>query len=118
MGMGEGKTRMNWLKQAVAWLCGIGLILSVFLFSINPAQTAAPLKDCTKTSVGFKPLIDMQATDYYPNTDHADKVNGGLYGNGSNIPPMSHRQRAQVATAAILPRDADGNPAAGGKIGL
>ena len=114
----EGKRRINWIRQAVAPLLGIGLILSVFLFSVNPAQTAESLKDCTIISVGFKPLIDMLATDYYPGPDHADKVNGGLYGNGNNIPPESHWQRAKAANAAILPRAADGKPAADGKIGL
>jgi hypothetical protein len=112
------KTRMNWFGQAVTSLLGIGLIFSVFIFSVNPAQTADLLKDCTKISVGFKPLIDMQATDYYPNADHPNKVNGGLYGDGHNIPPESHWQRAKAANAAILPRAADGTPAADGKIGL
>jgi hypothetical protein len=109
---------MNWLRHGVYSLFGIGLILSVFLFSVNPAQTAEALKDCTNTSVGFKPRIDMQATDYYPNAEHPDKVNGGLYGEGDNTPPQSHWQKAKAANAAITPRLADGTPAADGKIGL
>jgi hypothetical protein len=43
---------------------------------------------------------------------------GGLYGNGQNLPPADHQTRASRASAQILPRDADGNPSPDGQIGL
>lgn len=112
------KILKNWFRSVNVSLIGFTLVLSIFLFSVRPAHSADSLKDCTKTSVGFSPLIEMSGDDYYPNTDHPSKVNGGLYGNGSNNPPESHWQQAQDASAAIIPRDANGNPDAGGRIGL
>jgi hypothetical protein len=65
-----------------------------------------------KTSVGFKPLTEMTAEDRYAGED------GGLYGGGKNEPPAAHRAAARAQTAKIQPLDADGKPAADGKIVL
>lgn len=65
-----------------------------------------------KTSVGLKPLTEMTAQDRYKGED------GGLYGNGKNDPPDEHRAAAKKETAAIVPRDAEGNPAKDGKVAL
>lgn len=65
-----------------------------------------------KTSVGFKPLTEMSASDKYKGED------GGLYGDGKNEPPAAHLAAAKAETAKIVPLDADGKPAAGGTIGL
>lgn len=65
-----------------------------------------------KTSVGFKPLNEMTAADRYKGED------GGLYGAGRNEPPEAHRLAAQKETLKIVPLDADGKPAADGKIVL
>ncbi len=65
-----------------------------------------------KSSVGFKPLSDMTADDKYKGED------GGLYGGGKNTPPNAHRELAADESAKIVPRDADGKPAADGLIGL
>jgi hypothetical protein len=43
---------------------------------------------------------------------------GGLYGNGKNEPPPELAARAQKAVAQIRPLDAEGKPAAGGKVVL
>ena len=81
-----------------------------------PTEGGPPLKtqyiDCSVTSVGLTPLIDMGANDTYHGED------GGLYGNGQNQPPEGHFLKAQEATANIVPRDAQGNPSPNGKIGL
>jgi len=43
---------------------------------------------------------------------------GGLYGQGQNVAPASHRQAAREQTALMCPRDAQGNPAEAGRIVL
>jgi hypothetical protein len=65
-----------------------------------------------KTSVGFKPLIDMTAEDRYKGED------GGLYGGGKNTPPESHQKLAEAESAKIQPLDANGKPSDNGLIGL
>ena len=65
-----------------------------------------------KTSVGFKPLTEMTATDRYKGED------GGLYGGGLNAPPPALQAVAARATARIVPLDAEGKPATNGTIGL
>ena len=65
-----------------------------------------------KTSMGFKPLTEMTAEDHYKGED------GGLYGGGRNEPPPVLRATAEKETARIVPLDADGKPAAKGKIGF
>lgn len=54
----------------------------------------------------------MSAADRYREED------GGLYGEGRNEPPPELRARAAAAAAAIRPLDAEGRPAADGKIVL
>lgn len=56
------------------------------------------------------PIMDMTANQCYHNQD------GGLYGNGNNIPPESHRKAALVELAKIQPLDKNGNPSSDGKI--
>jgi hypothetical protein len=74
----------------------------------GPRPGAAEAKEKT----GFKPLTEMSAEDRYKGQD------GGLYGGGSNTPPDAHRQAALAAAARIQPLDADGKPAADGRIVL
>src|SRR5262249_4471522 len=57
-----------------------------------------------KTSVGFKPLNEMSASDKYKSED------GGLYGGGKNEPPAAHHEAARKETAKVVPLDADGKP--------
>ena len=56
------------------------------------------------------PLSDMTAADRYEGED------GGLYGAGSNTPPEPLRQAAAAQLARIQPLDAEGKPAADGRI--
>jgi hypothetical protein len=65
-----------------------------------------------KTSVGFKPLTEMSATDAYKGED------GGLYGGGKNEPTPTHAAAAKKETAKIVPLDREGKPAKDGKIVL
>jgi hypothetical protein len=74
----------------------------------NPARPSAE----GKTSVGFKPLIDMSAEDRYKGED------GGLYGGGKNTPPESHQKLAAAESAKIEPLNAEGKPDQNGLIGL
>ena len=65
-----------------------------------------------KPPVGLRPLSDMTASDHYKGQD------GGLYGGGKNEPPEKHLQVAIARSKLIRPLDAEGKPAADGKIVL
>lgn len=65
-----------------------------------------------RASFGLVPLSDMPASARYKGQD------GGLYGQGRNEPPEAHLAAAVRQAAAIAPLDADGQPAANGKIVL
>ena len=62
-------------------------------------------------STGMIPLTDLGEGDY-------QGQKGGLYGDGSNEPPDAHRKLAEKALAGIKPLNAEGKPAADGKIGV
>jgi hypothetical protein len=64
-----------------------------------------------RDSTGLVPLCDL-GTQTYKGED------GGLYGGGSNEPPPEHRAAVLRELRQIRPLDADGKPAADGKIGF
>jgi len=64
-----------------------------------------------KESWGLTPLTDMGAGTYKGET-------GGLYGEGSNVPPPAQRKAAEAACARIRPLDAAGRPSPDGRIVL
>ncbi|HEY2953684.1 MAG TPA: T9SS type A sorting domain-containing protein [Candidatus Eisenbacteria bacterium] len=59
--------------------------------------------DCTRTSVGFVPLIDLGTGTYHGFT-------GGLYPGGANSRPPAHDSAGLAIAAAIEPLDTLGNP--------
>jgi hypothetical protein len=63
-----------------------------------------------RESTGLKPLTELGADDRYKGED------GGLYGGGRNAPPEAHRRAAEQELARIQPLDADGQPAADGRV--
>jgi hypothetical protein len=63
-------------------------------------------------TIGLQPLTELGADARYAGED------GGLYGAGRNAPPAAHLAAAEAATAAIRRRDATGQPAEDGAIGL
>jgi hypothetical protein len=68
-------------------------------------------QNCANTSIGAVPLSDLGTGTYQ---GHA----GGLYGNGSNVPPPAHQASGLTRMAAIQPRNAAGVPTPGGRIVL
>ncbi len=68
--------------------------------------------DCTGTSVGFTPLLDMGPTDRHMGHE------GGHYPDASRVPPPAHRERALAAAATVAPLDTGGAPDSAGKIVL
>jgi hypothetical protein len=66
------------------------------------------------------PVIDMIPGQVYPDAEHPEPIDGGLYGNYQNsLPPdHPHMHKAQEQTALIVPRNQDGDPDVNGKIGL
>lgn len=79
---------------------------------IRLGRQGANAQAAGKASVGFKPLTEMTAQDKYKDED------GGLYGGGKNEPPAAHLAAARKESAKIIPLDASGKPAEGGKIVL
>uniref|UniRef100_A0A7C2K386 SGNH/GDSL hydrolase family protein n=1 Tax=Schlesneria paludicola TaxID=360056 RepID=A0A7C2K386_9PLAN len=65
-----------------------------------------------KAAVGLVPLNEMAATDRYLGEE------GGLYGEGKNVPPEGQRRAAEAALHRIRPRDAAGVPSDDGRIVL
>ena len=79
----------------------------------RPAGQGPQLRPAPSTKpTGLVPLDQMTAQDKYKGQD------GGLYGAGSNTPPEAHRKAAEAALAKVVPLDAQGKPAEGGKIVL
>lgn len=73
--------------------------------------SAALAQDCAAPPTGKIPLSDLGAGSYqgFP---------GGLYPNGLNYPPLPHWQAGLQHASHVVPRNAAGQPAAGGKIVL
>ena len=64
-----------------------------------------------RESTGMIALTDLGKGDYKGEM-------GGLYPGGKNVPPAAHRKAGIKLSADIVPRDAEGKPAADGKIVL
>jgi hypothetical protein len=60
-------------------------------------------------STGLVPLTDLGSGTY-------KGEDGGLYGGGRNEPPAGHRVAVEAELKSVQPLDADGRPAADGKI--
>ena len=71
-----------------------------------------PSAEAPKTPSTFVPLSDLGTDGRYKEQD------GGLYGQGSNVPPEAHLKAALEVAATIQPLDADGKPSPDGKIVL
>ncbi|HEY6167512.1 MAG TPA: hypothetical protein VI454_05700 [Verrucomicrobiae bacterium] len=75
-----------------------------------PPAAARAVEVSTNDWSALIPIIDLTAP--YKGED------GGLYGGGKNEPPAAHRTAHLKESEKIIPRDANGEPAADGKIGL
>jgi hypothetical protein len=64
-----------------------------------------------RASIGLIPLVDL-GTGQYKGQE------GGLYAGGKNEPPSQHLDAGKKLAAAIVPLDAQGNPAPNGKVVL
>ncbi|MBS0207066.1 MAG: hypothetical protein JSS49_29670 [Planctomycetes bacterium] len=64
----------------------------------------------SRATIGLKPLTEMSADDKYKGED------GGLYGGGRNEPPAAHARAAEAALKQVQPLNANGQPAADGRI--
>jgi hypothetical protein len=75
-------------------------LLFLLLCCMTVLQTKA--QNCTNTSVGFPPIMDL-GTGYWQGAQ------GGLYPNGSNYRPLFHNQQGLLIASQIQPLDASGN---------
>lgn len=64
-----------------------------------------------RASTGLVPLTALGKTLY-------KGVPGGLYGNGSNVPPDAHRKAGLRQAASVVPVDREGRPSADGVVVL
>jgi hypothetical protein len=98
------------LTALIAALVFGGYVLALQVRVALKGDGITTIRPGAHTSVGFKPLTEMIASDRYKGED------GGLYGGGRNTPPESHVAAAKEATAKIRPLDVTGHPAANGTI--
>lgn len=93
-------------------------LTSYFLLLTTSIGAQFQTKDCSLTSTrlishigkDLVPLYEMGVNDYYPDSSHSLRQEGGLYGGGSNNIPSAHYQKVVESTNAIVPRDVNGNP--------
>jgi hypothetical protein len=86
------------------------ILLHCAAASAQPRREKTTTADVKPAAKGLVPLNEMSASDRYKDQD------GGLYGGGQNIPPAALRQTAEAELKKIQPLDADGKPAADGRI--
>jgi len=106
--MNRSLSRMWLLFPAAVWLvlaCGR---------AVPAADDAGPQPKVPPPTphTGLIPLDQMGPNDTYKGED------GGLYGNGKNVPPGEHQKAADRQLAKIVLLGPDGRPAADGKIVL
>src|SRR3954463_8977462 len=77
----------------------------------GPGQQGQRPAQPPRESTGLVPLSDKSVADY-----KGFKL--GLYGDGENAPTAEHLKRAMEAAAKVVPLNADGKPAADGRIVL
>ncbi len=86
-------------------------------FTASDAPTPAPTCQAAFTPVGA-PLTDLGDAEYIRMGMTPTGFHGGLYPGGANTRPPAHEAAGLAAAGQILPRDAAGQPAADGKIGM
>lgn len=88
------------------------LVQTGLVLSLLAAPTLLRASDCTVTSVGKTPLVDLGPGLYL------GLYQGGHYPGGANVPPPAHDAEGRARAAAIQPLDTTGTPASGGRIVL
>jgi hypothetical protein len=108
------------LRRVLLLAAGFVLIVSGGLVWVAAAQE--PKKPQTKVAMPDPLPPPRDSTGLIPLTELGNGTykgeDGGLYGGGSNEPPAEHRAAALRELEQIRPLDADGKPAADGKIGF
>jgi hypothetical protein len=87
------------------------LLLALTAAVVATAGHSAASADCSRTSVGLTPLIDLKTGRY-------QGYQGGLYPAGKNAPSKAYLKQGLARVKLVKPRDASGKPAPGGKIVL
>src|SRR3989338_6749028 len=81
----------------------ISKCITILLLTSWCFRQTAPGQDCTKTSVGLKPLTEL-------GTGSHKGYQGGLYPNGSNQRPFAHDSAGLHISRQIRPLDGNGTP--------
>ncbi|MBI3500511.1 MAG: T9SS type A sorting domain-containing protein [Bacteroidetes bacterium] len=82
----------------------------------NPSS-ATGTPNCTAAQTGFTPIHDL-GTGTWVNNWNGNSMQGGLYPNGSNFIPASHKAAGITLASQLQPLDTAGNPSPTGKIVL
>jgi hypothetical protein len=83
------------------------IVCTAALAALSTASASA--QNCSNTSVGFTPLIDLGPGFY-------QGFEGGLYPGGSIVRPMAHEIAGLGEVTQIVPRNAQGQPDPQGRI--
>ncbi len=83
------------------------LLLASIILVVS--ATAFAQKNCANDSTGLIPLIDLNGKSWRGFT-------GGLYPDGSNSRPASHKSKAMIQAQSVKPLDASGTVSPSGKI--
>lgn len=98
-------------KLIVIGLFFVGLLTAVFLQKPLATIHIANANECSNTSVGFIPLIDLGSGTY-------EGAQGGLYPGGGNGRPAAHEAAGLAIAQTIHPLNAQGQPDPNGIIGV
>ncbi len=107
---GPGRTRLEQILQKQREGGQLSDDERAFLERARERRRKPSIRQPRETT-GLVPLTEMADGNYKGQS-------GGLYGNGKNAPPSSHRVAAEKALAKIQPVDAEGQPSKTGRIGL
>ena len=80
--------------------------------AMEARRAAMGRREQPRQTTGLVPLTEMAAADKYQGQD------GGLYGQGQNVPPAALAAAARRELSHIRPLNAEGKPAADGRIVL
>lgn len=95
-------------RVAAIALLTVALATVALILGSTPQVGAS---DCNRTSVDLTPLTDLGTQRYLG-------YEGGLYGDGQNVPPAAHKALAMATAAAVQPLAPSGSPSSNGRIVL
>lgn len=91
--------------------CRIIPAMIPLIIALAAPMALAQNRDCTRTSIGLTPLMDLGMGAYFG-------FEGGLYSGGENVPPSDHFLAGLERGRSIVPLDPTGQPSPNGSVVL